>query len=412
MDFHLPWLNLRNIQVTPEFGRRIPVPWSDLSMFNTPSLEPAHTQHRAIFQSHVSLSLCEWDPHTWTAYRFLEPCPIKCPGQELETEDDDEDTEDEDNDEDTEYPSEDILVPEGGEYNLQPNAIAEGRKCFFCTMAFWTVHATSEYDHLVRTLEGVFDTWDKEIRSTRQSPDCPDPREELARQKELLQSTLQVMELVKRISSHLSPALRAWASFSESLVFFQDVLAEADSIVALEDMRVSFRKLIELKHILDAMDDKCERRSKDLNLYLTLSSNDLNQQTNIFSEASNHAARTSVNLTRCSFLVFLITTPFVIALQYFGADKQIFPSFDRNPRNFIFSLCVLSASLLALTYSVNKLTQVNGLIEKTKNHLNNIKAYALNWIIRWLCGLLESTRNREIDIEGQNHLGHTTAAAS
>ena len=48
-----------------------------------------------------------------------------------------------------------------------------------------------------------------------------------------------------------------------------------------------------------------------------------------------------------------ITTPFLAALQYFSADQPIFTSFDRSPRNFGISLCILALALPLLTWTFN-----------------------------------------------------------
>jgi hypothetical protein len=45
-----------------------------------------------------------------------------------------------------------------------------------------------------------------------------------------------------------------------------------------------------------------------------------------------------------------ITTPCLVVLQYFGAERPIFTSFDRNPRNFGISLCILTFALPILTF--------------------------------------------------------------
>lgn len=47
--------------------------------------------------------------------------------------------------------------------------------------------------------------------------------------------------------------------------------------------------------------------------------------------------------------MIFITTPTLVALQYFGADQPIFTSFDRSPRNFVISLCILALALPVLT---------------------------------------------------------------
>lgn len=52
--------------------------------------------------------------------------------------------------------------------------------------------------------------------------------------------------------------------------------------------------------------------------------------------------------------LFLVTTPFVLALQYFGAEKDIF-SFERNPRTFSYAICILFITLPILTYVLSLL---------------------------------------------------------
>jgi len=50
-----------------------------------------------------------------------------------------------------------------------------------------------------------------------------------------------------------------------------------------------------------------------------------------------------------------ITTPFLVALQYFSADQPIFTSFDRSPRNFIISLCILALAFPLVVWGCNSL---------------------------------------------------------
>jgi len=50
-----------------------------------------------------------------------------------------------------------------------------------------------------------------------------------------------------------------------------------------------------------------------------------------------------------------ITTPFLVALQYFSADQPIFTSFDRSPRNFVISLCILALAFPLLVWGFNNL---------------------------------------------------------
>lgn len=94
------------------------------------------------------------------------------------------------------------------------------------------------------------------------------------------------------------------------------------------------------------------RRSHILNLQ----TNNISHQTARLNRQSTAAAVESSRTTRINVQMFLITTPFILALQYFGADKDIF-SFDRNPRTFSYTICVLFCVLPLLTYGLGLLNQ-------------------------------------------------------
>jgi hypothetical protein len=46
-----------------------------------------------------------------------------------------------------------------------------------------------------------------------------------------------------------------------------------------------------------------------------------------------------------------ITTPLLLALQYFGGDKDIFP-FERNTKSFFVAILILVFTLPCLTYGL------------------------------------------------------------
>jgi hypothetical protein len=78
--------------------------------------------------------------------------------------------------------------------------------------------------------------------------------------------------------------------------------------------------------------------------------------------------------------MFLITTPFILALQYFGAEKDIF-SFDRNPRTFSYAICVLFCVLPLLTYGLGLLNQswdalMRKMIGKTRVTDEEVEGYS------------------------------------
>lgn len=118
------------------------------------------------------------------------------------------------------------------------------------------------------------------------------------------------------------------------------------------------------------------RRSHAIN-FLT---NNISQQTARLNRQSTAAAVESSRTTRINVQMFLITTPFILALQYFGAEKDIF-SFDRNPRTFSYTICVLFCVLPLLTYGLGLLNQswdtlMRKMIGKTRDTDEDIEGYS------------------------------------
>jgi hypothetical protein len=73
-----------------------------------------------------------------------------------------------------------------------------------------------------------------------------------------------------------------------------------------------------------------------------------------------------------------ITTPFLVALQYFSADQPIFTSFDRSPRNFCISLFILALAFPLLTWAFNSLydlidSVISRLIVKKKRNQEDLE---------------------------------------
>ena len=103
---------------------------------------------------------------------------------------------------------------------------------------------------------------------------------------------------------------------------------------------------------INAESQDLSRRSHAVNL----ETNTITQETAELNRQSTAAAVESSRTTRINVQLFLITTPFILALQYFGADKDIF-SFERNPRTFSYTICVLFCALPILTYGLSLLNQ-------------------------------------------------------
>jgi hypothetical protein len=118
------------------------------------------------------------------------------------------------------------------------------------------------------------------------------------------------------------------------------------------------------------------RRSHAINLL----TNNISQQTARLNRQSTAAAVESSRTTRINVQMFLITTPFILALQYFGAEKDIF-SFDRNPRTFSYAICVLFCVLPLLTYGLGLLNQswdalMRKMIGKTRVTDEEVEGYS------------------------------------
>jgi hypothetical protein len=105
--------------------------------------------------------------------------------------------------------------------------------------------------------------------------------------------------------------------------------------------------------------NKINRESQELSRLshaVNLETNTITRETAELNRQSTTAAVDSSRTTRINVQLFLITTPFILALQYFGAEKDIF-SFDRNPRTFSYTICVLFCALPILTYALSLLNQ-------------------------------------------------------
>jgi hypothetical protein len=87
------------------------------------------------------------------------------------------------------------------------------------------------------------------------------------------------------------------------------------------------------------------RRALDLNL----ETSKLSKRTTEIAAVSLKAAEETSRVSRVSIYLVLATTPFIIALQYFTSERNLF-AFERNPRNFFTSIGILMPLLLVLAY--------------------------------------------------------------
>lgn len=130
----------------------------------------------------------------------------------------------------------------------------------------------------------------------------------------------------------------------------------------------------QLTLFLGTVGNKINRESQALSRLahqVNLETNTITKETAELNRQSTIAAVDSSRTTHINVQLFLITTPFILALQYFGAEKDIF-SFDRNPRTFSYTICVLFCALPILTYLLSLANQswnnfVRKLFPRTKS---------------------------------------------
>ncbi|OAL49237.1 hypothetical protein IQ07DRAFT_588578 [Pyrenochaeta sp. DS3sAY3a] len=372
LELNIPYLALRTVPKRHchqllGAGNSPLSPWSEFPFLTRNTLVEHGSKQsvRVIYRGHISIMMCHWDDTKWTAYGLSKPVP----GGENGDEDDDDD---DDDDEDELVLRSDILAPDGPYCDLEN--IWNFKIYFLRIAAMWITLVWKEYERLVRTLEDGEQDWEMGTRHLGAN-----------NIREQLDITTATMKLLRRIKKQMCPAIRAWTAFFEpggGIEFFKD-LEDRGSIVSLRDIKHALSELIELEHALLFMSSSWQESAAILNLQLVSESKDLVHQTHRLHERtslinddiqklqrkSTNAAENTTLITRLNVVVILITTPFILALQYFGTEKPIFTKFDRSPKNFFIALCVLGSALPLLTYIFTRLdiAQKRFFAKKKKN---------------------------------------------
>jgi hypothetical protein len=119
---------------------------------------------------------------------------------------------------------------------------------------------------------------------------------------------------------------------------------------------------------------------------LNFEANSISRKTRMLNRDSTLAAQITSSTTRMNLLMIWvssfdtllsamddaknlaqITAPCILVLQYFGADQPIFHSFERSPRNFAISLCVLALVFPLFTWICHCIYSLSErLVRKTK----------------------------------------------
>ncbi|KAF2999686.1 hypothetical protein E8E13_002285 [Curvularia kusanoi] len=191
--------------------------------------------------------------------------------------------------------------------------------------------------------------------------------------------------LLSTLRANLSSTTRAWTQFHDiggNSAYLSDIL-DARTQDTLASIKESFDKLLNLEEELHRIDEACHRRYKIISraklhtmteesnrlseksnrsslrsVELTVETNQLNlkmaevnRDVLEFARTSTDAAVQSSRTLRLNVQLFLIITPLVLALQYFGAEQDIL-KFERSPRTFAITVCILFCVFPVLAYGL------------------------------------------------------------
>ncbi|KAH4056241.1 hypothetical protein HBH98_032090 [Parastagonospora nodorum] len=224
--------------------------------------------------------------------------------------------------------------------------------------------------------------------------------------RELFNWTIQTMQLLRLLQERFARTTQTWARFCAAdgdRSFFADI-RDRRSLLVLESLRVSFQSFEDLQQDLASLDQSCKETKDILSLCLEHENNrvsseiqQLSYRTHIIScdiqklnrkgteaaIATVAAAQDTSRSTQANVQVIWVTTPVLLALQYFGVDKDILP-FERNPTSFIIALVILIFVLPCLTYGLSySKTKLKALFDRMgiwprktaseADHLNNFE---------------------------------------
>ncbi|KAH8726341.1 hypothetical protein GQ44DRAFT_771521 [Phaeosphaeriaceae sp. PMI808] len=362
LEFHLPFVTLRSIRSTTKpILKSVAVgndhflkPLPDLSFLtlqcNQHQGQKCSCTH-VIQESQISVVISGWDNHNWVGWGFFNTSSNPT---------DDFDPEDE------QLINEDYFAADGEATERVTNADTPiwDPRCYWLHIINIRVRIVlKEWDWLVKNVKGGVDEWKDKIP-------IPYPRTSQNRNhnnlNELFYWIVCTMKLLQQLQHRLERTIQIWTRFSAidgDLRFFSD-MCDDESTSARRTLRFSFQRLQDLQQDLASMNQSCEKSQAILllwfnheNIVTNVINSDIQRLNRIGTEAAIETVRAAQNTShsaRANVLVVWITTPLLLALQYFGSETRIF-AFDRNPKTFVIALCVLIFALPCLTYGLDSL---------------------------------------------------------
>ncbi|KAF1929712.1 uncharacterized protein M421DRAFT_91531 [Didymella exigua CBS 183.55] len=359
LEFHMPFLTLRcsaEAATDTHSPEGEPEPWSEIG-----SLVINCEQHKGLCkcmvrEANVSVAVCGWDSNKWVCWAFsnTHSDPASCNEEEPDEEDMQED-----------YVGTDGNGPEDGLVIDTSQPIWGARQYWLRVVDLRMRIIHKEWKWLVMNMEQKVKAWTRGLGSKQRE-----------KAEELLEWTLQSMELLNILSEKLGMTIQAFTRFEGDKRYFLDI-KDSRAVSTFDSLQETFEKLLGLQKKIMRLERSCDQTERIVQLLMAkvgnrisaetqehsreshkvnLATNRVSQQMAVLNRKSTQAAVESSRTTLVNVQLFLVTTPFVLALQYFGAEKDIF-SFEKNPRTFSYAICVLFCALPLLTYGLGFLNQ-------------------------------------------------------
>ncbi|XPS79207.1 hypothetical protein M3J07_011210 [Ascochyta lentis] len=384
LEFHLPYLILGTTTDTgagSDADGRGKSLWSDLTFLPLQTGPDQQGDRYAIYESHTMVTVSGADNFDWYGYAFGNPGPRDAFTEEYKHDDGEEDSDGEEGPDGNYFEDvEDFFATAGCEEVMNSAQIIwDPRLYFLQAVQFRLAIVVLGHKNLVRTLEAGVKDWEKRHPTviTGLSPQIQDQK--LCQS---LEDITKLTELFEKLRERFTKANMAWTRFDESkgdvLYFTNDLGCPAEKI--LHKIRESFETMMDLELTLTRLQSTCKRYLKILALNFTFENHGMNRRSTesnkqvieLTENNAETAARTqriaedTNRATRVSVQLLLVTTAFVIALQYFCSERALF-AFERNVRTFWISIGVLIPSLLILTLALHVLDRLQYLFADRLN---------------------------------------------
>ncbi|PSS22711.1 hypothetical protein M430DRAFT_16661 [Amorphotheca resinae ATCC 22711] len=313
MEFHISYFALR--ASSPKDPSRIigninpPRQWTDLSFLKIQPPKSQDQREYGMHEAQISVVICGSDNWRWAGYAFID---TSFEGEDLG---------------DGIFSYEDVHEdPIASNSELHANLpIWDPREYFLTILEIRMTQVRKELEYLVRTVERSVKqnrNWDSSTLS--QHPRTAGDRAEDI--KKTFDWTQQIIELLSRVLGVLSGDIKCWERFKSpngDIGYFSDIDSSPDAShrrrtrLSLRAINETFETLEGLQQKLLLLDKSCRNSAQDLQLRLTLESNEVAQQNGVTTE-----------------LTVSILSPVALTIAYFSMPQAVIP-FKLDSKSFI-----------------------------------------------------------------------------